>query len=62
MKNAVEVHGPAAPNAPLVLDSPHSGFEFPADMRAAVSEFDLRDGEDCFIDELYKPAPSAAWR
>ena len=56
MKNAVEVHGPAAPSAPLVLDSPHSGFEFPADMRAAVSEFDLRDGEDCFIDELYKPA------
>ena len=56
MKNAVEVHGPAAPRVPLVLDSPHSGFVFPADMRAAVSEFDLRDGEDCFIDELYMPA------
>jgi N-formylglutamate amidohydrolase len=56
MKNAVEVHGPAAPKTPLVLDSPHSGFVFPADMRANVSEFDLRDGEDCFIDELYKPA------
>ena len=56
MKNTVEVHGPAAPQVPLVLDSPHSGFEFPADMRAAVSEFDLRDGEDCFIDELYRPA------
>ena len=56
MKNAVEVHGPAAPQVPLVLDSPHSGFTFPADMRSAVSEFDLRDGEDCFIDELYKPA------
>ncbi|MEQ1684338.1 MAG: N-formylglutamate amidohydrolase [Burkholderiaceae bacterium] len=56
MKNAVEVHGPAAPQVPLVLDSPHSGFEFPADMRATVKEFDLRDGEDCFIDELYLPA------
>ena len=56
MKNAVEVHGPAAPKTPLVLDSPHSGFVFPADMRANVSEFDLRDGEDCFIDELYLPA------
>lgn len=56
MKNAVEVHGPAAPQVPLVLDSPHSGFVFPADMRATVSEFDLRDGEDCFIDELYQPA------
>jgi N-formylglutamate deformylase len=56
MKSAVEVHGPAAPQAPLVLDSPHSGINFPADMRAAVSEFDLRDGEDCFVDELYRPA------
>ncbi len=42
--------------APLVLDSPHSGFDFPADFDAAVSEFDLRDGEDCFVDELYAPA------
>ena len=56
MKNAVEVHGPAAPLVPLVLDSPHSGRNFPADMQAAVSEFDLRDGEDCFVDELYRPA------
>ena len=56
MKNAVEVHGPATPQVPLVLDSPHSGFSFPADMQAAVSEFELRDGEDCFIDELYRPA------
>ncbi len=56
MKSAVEVHGPAEPRVPLVLDSPHSGNVFPADMRAAVSEFDLRDGEDCFVDELYLPA------
>ena len=56
MKNAVEVHGPAAPHVPLLLDSPHSGFDFPADFNAAVSEFDLRDGEDCFVDELYRPA------
>ncbi|MGE5338099.1 MAG: N-formylglutamate amidohydrolase [Gemmatimonadota bacterium] len=41
---------------PLVLDSPHSGHEFPADFDAIVSEFDLRDGEDCFVDELYAPA------
>jgi len=39
-----------------VLDSPHSGIEFPADFNAAVSEFDLRDGEDCFVDDLYAPA------
>jgi N-formylglutamate deformylase len=42
--------------APLVLDSPHSGCDFPADFDAAVSEFDLRDGEDCYVDELYAPA------
>jgi N-formylglutamate amidohydrolase len=29
---------------------------FPADFNASVSEFDLRDGEDCFVDELYLPA------
>ena len=49
-------HGPAAAAVPLVLDSPHSGQEFPADFDAAVSRFDLREGEDCFVDELYAPA------
>ena len=50
------VHGPVRPLQPIVLDSPHSGTRFPADFGAMVSEFDLRDGEDCFIDELYRPA------
>jgi N-formylglutamate deformylase len=50
------LHGSPQPRVPLVLDSPHSGFEFPADFDAVVSEFDLRDGEDCFVDELYMPA------
>ncbi len=50
------LHGPRDPNVPLVLDSPHSGFQFPADFNAVVSESDLRDGEDCFVDELYMPA------
>jgi N-formylglutamate deformylase len=50
------VHGPAAPRAPLVLDSPHSGFAFPADFGSRLTEFDLREGEDCFVDELYLPA------
>jgi N-formylglutamate amidohydrolase len=53
--DAVRIHGPAAA-LPLVLDSPHSGREFPADFDAVVSEFDLRDGEDCYVDELYLPA------
>jgi len=50
------LHGTGAPRAPLVLESPHSGFQFPDDFDAVVSEFDLRDGEDCFVDELYMPA------
>ncbi len=52
----IRVHGPATPAVPLVLDSPHSGFQFPDDFDAIVSEFELRDGEDCFVDELYLPA------
>jgi len=52
---ALLLHGPSRPRTALVLDSPHSGFEFPADFDAVVSEFDLRDGEDCFVDELYLP-------
>src|SRR5450755_2049322 len=50
------LHGPAEPRTPLILDSPHSGCDFPADFGAAVSEFELRDGEDCFVDELWMPA------
>jgi N-formylglutamate amidohydrolase len=53
---AFRLHGPAVPAVPLVLDSPHSGFRFPSDFDAVVSELDLRDGEDCFIDQLYLPA------
>ena len=49
-------HGPAAPVQPLFLDSPHSGFDFPDDFGSLLGEFDLRDGEDCFVDELYLPA------
>ena len=57
MNNAIfRLHGPQQPRLPLVLDSPHSGFEFPADFDSVVSEFDLRDGGDCFVDELYMPA------
>ncbi|GAB4464647.1 MAG: N-formylglutamate amidohydrolase [Burkholderiaceae bacterium] len=51
----IRIHG-SPPAVALVLDSPHSGREFPGDFDAAVSEFDLRDGEDCYVDELYLPA------
>ena len=40
----------------LVLDSPHSGFEMPADFGSILTPDELRDGEDCFIDALWEPA------
>ena len=55
-ENLLVLHGPAQPGRPVVLDSPHSGHHFPADFGAAVSDFDLRDGEDAFIDLLWQPA------
>lgn len=50
------VHGPAAAEVPLVLDSPHSGTAMPADFGSMRTEAELREGEDSFIDELYRPA------
>ena len=47
---------PTLPQSPLVLDSPHSGFAMPPDFGSVRSALELRDGEDCFIDEIYAPA------
>ncbi|HYS12570.1 MAG TPA: N-formylglutamate amidohydrolase [Burkholderiaceae bacterium] len=52
----LRIDGPLVPSFPLVLDSPHSGHDFPPDFDAIVSEYDLRDGEDSFVDDLYLPA------
>jgi N-formylglutamate deformylase len=57
VSNPFEVRGPGAAALPLVLDSPHSGHHFPGDFEAMVSESELRDGEDCFVDELFAAAP-----
>lgn len=45
---------------PLVLDSPHSGVGMPADFGSCRSQTELRDGEDCFIDELWLPTTARA--
>ncbi|MDP1900894.1 MAG: N-formylglutamate amidohydrolase [Rubrivivax sp.] len=50
------VHGPATPQRTLVLDSPHSGTVMPPDFASVRTVVELREGEDCFIDELYLPA------
>jgi N-formylglutamate amidohydrolase len=44
------------PAVALVLDSPHSGHDFPADFDAIVSEAELRESEDTYVDELYAAA------
>ena len=57
MTAPIEVRGPARAAIALVLDSPHSGHAFPDDFDAAVSEAELREGEDCYVDELYAGGP-----
>ncbi len=44
---------PAGAVVPLVLDSPHSGTEYPDDFRPAQPLEVLRQAEDAFVDELY---------
>ncbi len=50
------VHGGADVATTLVLDSPHSGTVMPPDFGSVLPPLALREGEDCFIDELYLPA------
>src|SRR2546423_15708270 len=55
----LDLRRPAVQSVPLVLASPHSGAEYPADFLAA-SQLDplaLRRSEDSFVDELFAAAP-----
>lgn len=49
----------AAPSAPIVFASPHSGSLYPDEMQAAlcVPLIDVRRTEDAFVDELFAGAP-----
>jgi len=53
---AFEIRGPLHPALPLVLDSPHSGHNFPDDFGAVVTVAELREGEDCHVDDLWSGA------
>jgi N-formylglutamate amidohydrolase len=55
----LDVHEPAARRLPLVLASPHSGSEYPAEFVAAsrLDPMALRQSEDSFVDELFATAP-----
>jgi N-formylglutamate amidohydrolase len=47
----------AAQPLPLVLDSPHSGREYPADFRHSCSRDALERAEDSYVDDLVSGAP-----
>ncbi|MFM2041980.1 MAG: hypothetical protein RLY86_556 [Pseudomonadota bacterium] len=53
-----DLRRPARQALPLVLASPHSGREYPSWFLALTSLdlADLRRSEDCFIDEIFRPA------
>ncbi|GAB2599972.1 N-formylglutamate amidohydrolase [Nitrincola alkalisediminis] len=47
----------STPMRTLVLDSPHSGTEYPSDFNYAVALQDLRQAEDTHVDTLFNFAP-----
>jgi N-formylglutamate amidohydrolase len=57
MKEPYDIIEPRAGHAPLVLDSPHSGTDYPDDFRPAVSLELLRQAEDSYVDELFGSGP-----
>lgn len=44
---------------PLIVDSPHSGSDYPDDFAHACARDLLRRAEDAFVDRLFAAAPSA---
>jgi N-formylglutamate amidohydrolase len=55
----LDLQQPVARSLPLVLASPHSGTEYPADFLAAsrLDPVALRRSEDSFVDQLFGAAP-----
>jgi N-formylglutamate deformylase len=56
MREPVLRHDPDNHVAPLVLDSPHSGEEYPADFDHALPRADLRQAEDTHVARLWSGA------
>jgi N-formylglutamate amidohydrolase len=50
-------HDPVVAQLPLVLDSPHSGSDYPADFKHLPPREVVRQAEDSYVDELYAMAP-----
>jgi N-formylglutamate deformylase len=50
-------HVPTGEPLPLVLDSPHSGEDYPADFDHAPPRIEVRRAEDTHVARLYRSAP-----
>jgi N-formylglutamate amidohydrolase len=50
-------HDPSAPAIALVLDSPHSGTDYPADFDYAPPRMLVRQAEDTHVETLWRSAP-----
>jgi len=57
MNSAFTLAEPRRGHVPLVLDSPHSGTEYPEDFGCALPVDLLRQAEDSYVDELYASGP-----
>jgi N-formylglutamate deformylase len=56
---AVIIEPPRGVAVPVVVESPHSGMEFPADFRPSASYTAIQTTWDAFVDELWGDAPAA---
>ena len=55
----VVVTAPTGSAAPLVVDSPHSGMQWPADFAPVASRDSILTSWDAFVDDLWAGAPAA---
>lgn len=55
--HAFDVFAPQGPEAPLLIDSPHSGRCYPGDFQTLVPALVLRGAEDWMVDDLFGAAP-----
>jgi N-formylglutamate amidohydrolase len=58
----IEIHARLPQAVPIVLASPHSGAEYPAEFLAAsrLDPLTLRRSEDSYVDEIFDPGPDLA--
>ena len=53
-KKILNVEGDEGQSIPLIIDSPHSGTEYPLDFNHQADLVKLRQAEDTYVNELYE--------